>query len=400
MIGGLAEMERFNIEKEGLEFKNLLSGPAPVGRILNYIYTAGTIGMYHKNGYRSLDFKNNIGSAWATEFIIGLGFFSLGAEIGNKFQIVLTPKGKKIFEIMKEGNYSKFDEGSTSDSIENVKIQMTNCSKNLESEFKKAFIESYPFKILKQFIDENGYIYHDRTVFMDDLFEAVKKLYDADPTPYNRDARTPTAKNRVPSLLQLCQVFGMLDDSDGIVNFYKKEIEKTYDEVSKYSKSDIDKAIERDFMMVSDAEKLAERYGMDGNVLIEAVVRNSSLQHIFKHNLLVSQYSRCIMCGLENKELLVGSHIKPASECDAVEKADFNNGLLLCCNHDKLFDRYLITFNFMDGQIEISKTISENDMKVLGINPDFKLSEELLTPERMQYLTDHNIEFRKREDER
>ncbi len=393
-------MERLNIEKDGLEFKNLLSGPAPVGRILNYIYTAGTVGMFHKNGYRSLDFKNNVGSAWATEFIIGLGIFSLGAEIGDKYQLLLTPKGKKLFEIMKAGNYSKFDEGSNLNSIENVKIQMKHCSKDLEAEFKSVFVESYPFRILKQFTEENGYMYQDRTVFMDDLFEAVKNLYDTDPTPYNRDARTPTAKNRVPSLLQLCQLFGMLDDSDGIIQFAKKEIEKAGNGIIEYTKADIDKAVASDFLLAADAEALAAKFGIDGTVLVESVVRNSTLQHIFKYNLLVSQHSKCVMCGLENKELLVGSHIKPASESDAGEKADFNNGLLLCCNHDKLFDRYLITFNFLDGQIEISKTISEDDMKILGINPDYKLPEELLTPERMQYLTEHNIEFRKREDER
>ena len=114
-------MKRLDIEKYGLEFKNLLSGPAPVGRILNYVYIAGTTGMYHKNGYRSLDFKEQIGSAWATEFIIGLGIFSLGAQLGDKYQLVLTKKGQMLFDVMSKGNYVQFDEGSTANAIENVK---------------------------------------------------------------------------------------------------------------------------------------------------------------------------------------------------------------------------------------------------------------------------------------
>ena len=106
------------------------------------------------------------------------------------------------------------------------------------------------------------------------------------------------------------------------------------------------------------------------------------------------------MCGIKNRDLLVGSHIKPAAICNSIEKCDYNNGLLLCCNHDKLFDRYLITFSFLDGQIEISKTISEDDIIKLGLSRDFVLPSELLTNERISYLTEHNIEFHKREEER
>lgn len=393
-------MKRLDIEKDCLEFKNLLSGPAPVGRILNYVYIAGTDGMYHRNGYRSLDFKGQIGSAWATEFIIGLGIFSLGAEMGDKFKLLLTKKGQKLFEIIKKGNYVSFDEGSRLNNIENVKRQMDVCSKKLAPAFKQIFVESYPFTILKLFLEENGFTYQDRAVFMDDLFEEVKNLYDEDPTPYNRNARIPTAGNRVPSLLQLCQLFDMLDDSDGTLYFNKKSIENSNSEMPEYSEEDLRKAIVEAELIATDAESLAEKYGLDGNVLVELMVRNSALQHIFKYNLLMSQHAKCVMCGLTNKEMLVGSYIKPAAESDASEKADFNNGLLLCCNHDKLFDRYLITFNFLDGQIEISKTLSDDDITILGLDKDYKLPEELLTPERMQYLTEHNIEFRNREENR
>lgn len=393
-------MKKLDIEKDALEFKNLLSGPAPVGRILNYVYVAGKTGICHKNGYRSLDFEGQIGSAWATEFIIGLGIFSLGAKLGDKYQLLLTKNGKKLFDVMNRGNYSPFDEGIDIKSIENVKKQMDVCSKDLTSVFKQIFVESYPFEILKLFLDENGYTYQNRTVFMDDFFETVKNLYDDDPTPYNRDARTPTAKNRVPSLLQMCKLFDMLDDSDGTLYFVKKTIESARNSEPEYSAEDLQKAVTDTELILTDAATLAEKYGMDGNVVAESLVRNSCLQHIFKYNLMISQNGRCVMCGINHKELLIGSHIKPAAESNAAEKVDFNNGLLLCCNHDKLFDRYLITFNFIDGQIEISKSLSEEDIEILGLNKDFKLPEELLTPERIQYLTEHNIEFRNREENR
>lgn len=393
-------MERFNIEKDGIEFKNLLSGPAPVGRILNYIYAAGTSGICHKNGYRSLDFKGQIGSAWATEFIIGLGIFYLGSEMGDKYKLLLTKKGQRLFDIMQKGKYSTFDEGSNSNSILTIKQQMNNCSKDLAPALKQVFVNSYPFLILKQFLEENGYTYSSRDIFMDDLFEAVKKLYDEDPTPYNRESRTPTARNRVPSLLQMCQVFDMVDDSDGNLVFSKKIINEVTGEERPYSKEDLEKVAKECEYIIADADKLAEKYGLDGTVLIESVVRNSELQRIFKTNLMIRQHGKCVMCGLEKKELLIGSHIKPASSSNVAEKADENNGLLLCCNHDKLFDRYLISFDFLDGQIEISKSITKEEAEKLGLDPDYKLPEDLLTPERQKYLMEHKMEFLKREENR
>ena len=102
-------MKRFKIEEFGLEFKNLLSGPAPIGRMLNYIYIAGTSELFHINGYRSLDFNGNVGSAWATELMIGLGFVVLGPEVNNKTYLLLTDKGRTIFNLIKD-NYIKQSE--------------------------------------------------------------------------------------------------------------------------------------------------------------------------------------------------------------------------------------------------------------------------------------------------
>lgn len=394
-------MERYNIENKGLEFKNLLSGPAPVGRILNYIYLAGTTGLYHKNGYRCIDLEEQIGSAWTTEFMIGLGVVAIGAEMGNKYKLVLTKRGRRLFDIISNGSINNFCEGVDANSIDLVREQINKCSKDLYTEYKDMFVNSIQFKILKDFLEENRYQYDNKVLFMDDLFEAVKDLYDNSSTPYNRNARTTTGANRVPSLLQLCKLFDMLDDSGDTLDFMKKIIEKAGPgSTSVYSEEQINEAAKNADLLVVEANDLAEKYGIDGTVLAEAVVRNSALQKMFKHNLLVSQQGKCVLCGMKNKEMLNGSHIKPSAISSASEKADFNNGLLLCCNHDRLFDRYLITFNFIDGQIEMSKTLSSEDIKLLGIDGDFKLPAELLTSERRIYLTEHNIEFRNREENR
>ena len=46
-----------------IELKNLISGPAPVGRILNYLNLTGNGCLKHKNGYRLTNLINNVASA-------------------------------------------------------------------------------------------------------------------------------------------------------------------------------------------------------------------------------------------------------------------------------------------------------------------------------------------------
>ena len=100
-----------------------------------------------------------------------------------------------------------------------------------------------------------------------------------------------------------------------------------------------------------------------------------------------------MICGIENIELLVASHIKPAKDCNVHEKINNNNGLLLCANHDKLFDRYLITFKFDTGEIEVSNKVSQSDKEKLGINESIKLDEKIMNEERTTFLALHNIEY-------
>lgn len=392
-------MKRIDIESQNIEFKNLLSGPAPIGRILNYLYFAGTSGLYHKNGYRSLDFSNNVGSAWATEFMIGLELVYCAPLLNNKNKLLLTKRGQQVFDIIK-GNYSKFIEGTSSNEINLIRSQINNCSPKLLDVLHSLFVSSLPFIILKGYLNKQGFYYNQKDVFMDDFFETVKNTYDSEPTLYNRYSRTPTSRNRVPSLLQLCELFGMMKIRGSSLYFDMNKINVVIDEDVAYSATDLSEALEKDELIIKNVQELIAKYGMDGNQVVETITRNGSLQKLFKHNLMISQNRKCIMCGMENEELLIGSHIRPSSQSDAAAKADHNNGLLLCCNHDKLFDHYLITFNFLDGQIEISKAIIDEDRKRLQLDSDFCLPEEFMTPERKIYFMEHNIEFNKKEENR
>lgn len=388
-------MERINIEEKNIQFKQIVSGPAPVGRILNYINLAGRNVLKHVNGHRTINLVDNIGSAWTTEFMIGLGLLTVGreADIGNYLD--LTENGNKIYEIIKDISFN-FNEGINANT---VKKEVEMICPDLFPVFEKVFRESVVFEILKMYLQENGYEF-ERTSFLNDYFEDLKYLYDESKgVYYAKDVRSTTVTtggNRVPSLIQICEFFNYVLDANGKILFIKEQFDKEdilNIEGKTFSKEELEKAQTQENKIIKEIENLEEKYGVDGTVAIEAIVRNSSVQKMFRNNLIAEYGCRCMICGLENIELLVASHIKPAKDCDVYEKINNNNGLLLCANHDKLFDRYLITFQFDTGEIEVSNKVNQNDQQKLGINKSIKLDEKIMNEERMTFLALHNIEY-------
>lgn len=69
-------------------------------------------------------------------------------------------------------------------------------------------------------------------------------------------------------------------------------------------------------------------------------------QYFFRMSVLVAYGNSCCVTGLNNKELLVASHIKPWSVSnEQTERTNPSNGLCLNALHDKAFDRGLITIS-------------------------------------------------------
>lgn len=101
----------------------------------------------------------------------------------------------------------------------------------------------------------------------------------------------------------------------------------------------------------------------------DALVKVRIGQGYFKDKLLMKYHSKCALCGLACKELLVASHIRPWAEAADNERLDVNNGLLLCVTHDALFDKHLISFD-QEGHIFISRKLSTADKKLLQIDPE------------------------------
>lgn len=78
---------------------------------------------------------------------------------------------------------------------------------------------------------------------------------------------------------------------------------------------------------------------------------------------------RCRLTRLEDKSLLIASHIKPWRNSSDEEKLDKNNGLLLSPHVDRLFDSGLITFT-NDGRILCASEAIRKIMRRWGLDPD------------------------------
>lgn len=93
-------------------------------------------------------------------------------------------------------------------------------------------------------------------------------------------------------------------------------------------------------------------------------------QSKFKQDLL-TKYSTCAICDISSK-YTIASHIKPWSICTNYERLNVNNGLLLCPNHDYLFDKGWISFN-KKGELILSNKMNKNEFEKFKIDLNSKI---------------------------
>ena len=101
--------------------------------------------------------------------------------------------------------------------------------------------------------------------------------------------------------------------------------------------------------------------------------------------LLIQRECKCALCGVTDPRMLIASHIKPWSTSTNEERLDVHNGLLLCPNHDALFDKQLISFS-NQGEITISPTIDETARIFMNVNKKMQVT---LTEKQLEYMEDH-----------
>lgn len=122
---------------------------------------------------------------------------------------------------------------------------------------------------------------------------------------------------------------------------------------------------------------------------IEKIVKTRVSQGSFRRLLLLERH-QCNLCDISTTSVLRASHIKEWSESSREERIDANNGLLLCANHDALFDRHLISFEPDTGNICISASIDSHQRKALNLSESARLS---MTDRMKSYMQIHYKKF-------
>ena len=140
--------------------------------------------------------------------------------------------------------------------------------------------------------------------------------------------------------------------------------------------------------VITDADKdsgsdLTDLKGYEREALIKARVNQSVYR-----NHLIEKYGKCCLCGVKQTEFLVASHIKPWSKSDNKEKVDTENGLLLCPNHDKLFDSGYISFDD-NGNIMISSELQKESLVFLNVHESMHINLTKQQKKYMKYHRDH-----------
>lgn len=152
--------------------------------------------------------------------------------------------------------------------------------------------------------------------------------------------------------------------------------------------------IEKLILETDDAE-YRSKYEQNQYIERKVRARNQNIQKTFKDGLLQNNAHKCPICGFEYEDFLIASHIRPYAKCDDTYDAINNfNGLLLCPNHDKLFEgAKLMTIDAETGEIILSKSIEKT--KDFGILKGKFIDKSLVECERRHYLKWHNIQFNK-----
>ncbi|MDX1903189.1 MAG: HNH endonuclease [Thermonemataceae bacterium] len=106
-------------------------------------------------------------------------------------------------------------------------------------------------------------------------------------------------------------------------------------------------------------------------------------------NVLLKEMKKCPITGIDDKRLLVASHIKPWMHSNNEERVNSKNGILLSPLFDKLFDKGngLITFT-PDKKILISNKLSKENIIKLNVFPN-QIIENLDITGREEYLEYH-----------
>ena len=127
----------------------------------------------------------------------------------------------------------------------------------------------------------------------------------------------------------------------------------------------------------------------------QALISRRKGQEEYRRKQIELWEGKCALTGVSVLALLNGSHAKAWKYSNDQERLDPFNGFLFEARIDRLFDKYLISFED-DGTILISKQIDAQTRILLGLDEAMKLRK--VYDNNLPYLRYHRAKFWKQEE--
>lgn len=302
-----------------LEPKYLISGPAPIGRILNYIKRIKR-GEY-KTSSRGPIGQDNLDN-WTICLMVGLGLINPPVQAPT-LKIILTKKGRRIYNLIK--NLPDFPDNprkSRSDMLY-IKSSLITQNKRLYNVLKDSLINSDAMKNLIIFLE------HENTESINKKrFKKFGQIFGIKHAWFNR----------VPSLLQIAEFCDLLRDEGNLVRVISGVSIKTRQEVIeqhlKEEKRRLGESAELNLEEQESLLDLPKNISLKKKrVIIEQIQRDTKIAKKLKE----LYHNECQICGFtfakKNGELYSESHhIIPLGRKGS---DDIKNIIILCPNCHK-----------------------------------------------------------------
>ncbi len=169
-------------------------------------------------------------------------------------------------------------------------------------------------------VSENKFIYEDKTLFLSDLFDENKNL------------SIYTIRNSIKKF-NLNEIINTKQSKPLLINQLKQIKLEHQDD----TQNDIQNDSQNDIANIKNIE-----IPIDNK---QCYINSRPYQSKLRYNAFINFNNKCIISGRTEKRLLEACHIKPDCECEAYEKIDNDNILLLWCDIHIYFDLYEVSIN-------------------------------------------------------
>lgn len=277
-----------------LEAKYLLSGPAPIGRILNYIKRLKR-GQY-RTSFRGPIERDNLDN-WTICLMVGLGLINPPVWTPS-LQITLTRKGKNIYGLIK--NLPNFPDNpmKSRSNMLSIRNQLKTRNPHLYNVLKNAFLNSDAMQNLLVFLE-----HENAEKIKKEQFKKFGRIFGIDYAWFNR----------VPSLLQIAEFCNILrDEGDSVrilsgvpITTRREVIEQHLKEVKRRRGESGEIDLEEQDLLMDLSKNISLK---KKRVVVEQIQRNTRIARRLK----VLYHNECQICGFtfakKNGEMYSESH--------------------------------------------------------------------------------------------